>query len=249
MEDFIARRNQMLTDILNGGEVDTVAQHIKELASVMLVEPPAAFPTPSRDGEDGRFLVNLSGLTIASARYWRNAPKAPGTRLVSGSNTVLPLGGDFPTQAEMVGNKMRAARLQGLAAIPIEAIGSRIKSHLLLLLIGRPPRPGAAERASQPRVAAPRSPLNSGGITVLPCLRHPPHHLFLHLYLLPHSSAFLQRLRQQLLTRFPLAGRAAPAALRPDLPPLCPDRVTDRRRLRINHLPRLTAVLACQNCL
>jgi hypothetical protein len=45
MEVSIARRNQMLTDILNGGEVDTVAQHIKELASVMtMVEPPAAFP-------------------------------------------------------------------------------------------------------------------------------------------------------------------------------------------------------------
>ncbi len=50
MEVSIARRNQMLTDILNGGEVGTVAQHIKELASVMtMVEPAAAFPNRRND--------------------------------------------------------------------------------------------------------------------------------------------------------------------------------------------------------
>jgi hypothetical protein len=45
----IARRNQMLTDILNGGNVDTVAQHIKELASVTTMIEPPAFPNRRND--------------------------------------------------------------------------------------------------------------------------------------------------------------------------------------------------------
>jgi hypothetical protein len=45
MEVSIARRNQMLTDLLNGGDVDTVSLHIKEVASIMtMIEPTPAFP-------------------------------------------------------------------------------------------------------------------------------------------------------------------------------------------------------------
>jgi hypothetical protein len=43
-EVSIARRNQMLTDILNGGDVDSVAQRVKEMASVMTMIEPPAFP-------------------------------------------------------------------------------------------------------------------------------------------------------------------------------------------------------------
>ena len=40
----------MLSDILNGGEVDTLAQNIKELAGIMTMVEPPAFPN-RRDSE------------------------------------------------------------------------------------------------------------------------------------------------------------------------------------------------------
>lgn len=50
MEVSIARRNQMLTDLLNGGDVDTVSLRIKEMASIMtMIEPTPAFPNRRND--------------------------------------------------------------------------------------------------------------------------------------------------------------------------------------------------------
>jgi hypothetical protein len=51
-EVSVARRNQMLTDLLNGGDVDTVSLRIKEMASIMtMIEPTPAFPNRRNNDE------------------------------------------------------------------------------------------------------------------------------------------------------------------------------------------------------